>query len=100
MCQLESNNNIVVSCSKEDVYNFFYFSKIKNRAYQPPDKPEHTSVAEMSSWSPVEDPNILFMLYDVGGHESYKNTAHVFQVSIVSTTLTLYKQWVQLILKF
>ena len=56
-------------------------------AFQPSDKLEHTSVAEMSSWSPVEHPDILFMLYDVGGHESYKNTAHVFQVRTATTAL-------------
>ena len=68
--------------------NLIFFSKIKNMAFKLPDKPEHTIVAEVSSWSPPERNDVLFMLYDVGGQESYKNTAHVFQVCSASIATT------------
>ena len=50
---------------------------------------ERTNLAEVSSWSPEEKPEILFMLYDVGGQESYKNTTHIFQVCTASIVLHL-----------
>ena len=41
---------------------------------------ERTKVAEVTSWIPDSAINSLFLMFDVGGHDSYKNTAHVFQV--------------------
>ena len=42
---------------------------------------ERTRVAEVTSWVPDALPDSLFLMYDVGGHESYKNTTHAFQVA-------------------
>ena len=56
------------------------FRAIKEMASCLTREDERTNLAEVSSWSPKEKPEILFMLYDVGGQESYKNTTHVFQV--------------------
>ena len=69
----------------------WYFSKIKDMTFKPTDTTKHTFVAELSSWSPDQTENVMFMLYDVGGHDSYKNTAHVFQVGIASTVSNLKK---------
>ena len=43
---------------------------------------ERTSVASLHRWTPPQDPNVTALLYDVGGHKSYQNTAHLFQVSL------------------
>ena len=41
---------------------------------------ERTSVASLHRWTPPQDPDVTALLYDVGGHKSYQNTAHCFQV--------------------
>ena len=48
---------------------------------------QRTSVASLHRWTPLQDPNVTVLLYDVGGHKSYKNTAHCFQVSFVDLLL-------------
>ena len=72
------------------------FSKIKNMAFQPSEEIQNTIVAEVSSWSPANREDILFMLYDVGGQKSYKNTAHLFQVCITMITFNQKQQHVEL----
>ena len=44
---------------------------------------ERTRMAEVRSWAPLSLPDCLFLMYDVGGHESYKSTTHAFQVATV-----------------
>ena len=61
-----------------------HFRTIKEMVSSLTREDERTNLAEVSSWSPVEQPEILFMLYDVGGQESYKNTTHIFQVCTAS----------------
>ena len=71
------------------MYSMLYFSKIKNISFMPTHNHEPTEVAEVTSWSPPKKQDTIFMLYDVGGHESYKNTAHVFQVGTRCTVFNL-----------
>ena len=46
---------------------------------------ERTSVASLHRWTPPQDPDVTALLYDVGGHKSYQNTAHCFQVCLFIT---------------
>ena len=41
---------------------------------------DRTSVAKLHRWTPPEKPDVTFLFCDIGGHKSYKNTAHCFQV--------------------
>ena len=41
---------------------------------------ERTRVGEVTRWIPAELENVLFLMFDIGGHESYRNTAYIFQV--------------------
>ena len=43
---------------------------------------KRTSVASLHRWTPPQDPDVTVLLYDVGGHKSYQNTAHLFQVCL------------------
>ena len=75
--------------SIDDMYGTLHFSKIKDMTFQPTDIHHPTEVAEVTSWSPPGRQSTIFMLYDVGGHDSYKNTAHVFQVGTRCTVFSL-----------
>ena len=51
---------------------------------------ERTSVASLHRWTPPQNPNVTALLYDVGGHKSYQNTAHCFQVCLFSAIVSPY----------
>ena len=48
---------------------------------------ERTKVAEVSSWIPPSIIDSLFLIFDVGGHDSYRDTAHIFQVVSFHSTM-------------
>ena len=58
---------------------YFYSTIMKGKSSLTALK-DRTSVAKHHRWSPRDQPNVTFLFCDIGGHASYKNTAHVFQV--------------------
>ena len=50
---------------------------------------ERTVVAEVLGWIPENKQDIIFLVYDIGGNESYKATCHCFQMNSPSTVCLL-----------
>ena len=58
----------------------YFYSTIMKGESSLTELKDRTSVAKHHRWSPPDQSNVTFLFCDIGGHESYKNTAHVFQV--------------------